>query len=78
MDIEEELEELNKKIDKLSMLFRVNFGYNPHYIKIPMWLYIELLEESELDDDETKEDIYRGLKVCPTIAITEISEIEIF
>lgn len=77
MDIEE-LEKLNKKIDKLSMLFRVNFGHNPVYIKIPMWLYIELLEKSELDDDETREDTYRGLKVCPTISISEISQIEIF
>lgn len=54
---------------------------NPHYIKMPMWIFLIIKQVNNgkfLKKIESEEYEFIGLKVCPTHAIFDISQIEVF
>ena len=70
------------EIDVKSKFFEYIKEYDgePRYLKIPQWIYnvLEINFEKEISENIRGNRVYRGLKICPTISIETIEEIEVF
>lgn len=61
-----------------SFVYELLFNRKPCYIKIPLWVFEELYKfRAEIIGNIPAETLC-GLKLCPTMSIKEISEIEVF
>lgn len=82
----EEADIILRHIECLITGFQHKYDERPRYIKAPIWVLIklkeyaqELLTNFNYNNLEEKEDftVY-GLKICPTITIKRLDEIEVF
>ena len=70
------------KIESKKHAYEEKYGVKPQFVKVPDWLPydIDIIFEkvSIYDIDRIKERPLCGLKVCSTISIQSIDEIEVF
>ena len=74
--------EMTYIVKKLHDKFYETYHVNPKYVKIPDWLFTELINErDELDFSNNFNpcvSTFMGLKVCPTVEIHTLYDIEVF
>lgn len=71
---------LHDIISKKRELFEREYKCRPRYIKIPEYIYREILrlDNSWIVVDKQCGETLFGLKVCPTISIERLEDIEVF
>lgn len=75
---------LAEKITEKKIDYYEKYHHRPCYVKIPLWLYTELLQQCDnmsnpnLEFRNMAPERLCGLLVCPTVSIEQISEIEVF
>ena len=72
-------------IQMQRFLFIKKFGVDPNYVKLPYWIYqgIIIAVENKFRIDlvaklEKNDRYFMNLRMCPTIGIETIDEIEVF
>lgn len=65
-----------KKIHSFEFAYRCR----PKYIKLPEWIYKEILrlKNSWIVVEKQYEETLFGLKVCPTVSIEKLEDIDVF
>lgn len=69
--------EISMKRNRYMSIYRTE----PHYIKLPMWVYkwaCQRLTDYVRCDPETREVLLFGFVCCPTPSICKLEEIEVF
>jgi hypothetical protein len=80
--------EILRNIECLITGFQHRYDERPRYIKVPIWVLITLKDYAkelltnfnykELELEENEDFTVYGLKVCPTITIQRLDEMEVF
>lgn len=78
-----EIEEIIKKIEKQKIKFYSEYFEKPQHVKMPLWCFEELKKQFAQNSNlfinyYTGDIMFKGLRICPTIAIQRIEEIEVF
>lgn len=77
------MKEVDEIIQDKIYKFVVEYNIYPRFIKVPLWLYQIMkneMEKTELFKTNYVEKLetYRNLKLCPTVEIKDLKEIEVF
>ena len=81
-----EAQEILRSIYTLIEDFEKRYNERPRYIKVPLWVKNSLIEYSKMlltnfnykELEEKEEFIVFDLKVCETITIQTLNEMEVF
>lgn len=86
--LEEHTLNVNKLTDIVSNLkwtYYIKYHQEPRFIKLPIWVYLllrqythQLIGYYEIVDEGKTIPTYMGLKICDTISIDNIKDIEVF
>ena len=65
---------------KKRELFEREYKCRPRYIKLPEWIYKEILrlKTSWIVVEKQSGETLFGLKVCPTVSIEKLEDIDVF
>lgn len=69
------------KVEHLIVKYRKEYGDRPKFIKIPIYVYDCMKFGWGIYTDNLQSDspeVLCGLRVCPTVSIQSIDEIEVF
>lgn len=79
------VEKLIDIVSDLKWKYYELYNQEPRFIKVPIWVYVllrhytmQLIGYSEIIEESETIPTYMGLKICDTISIDKIEDIEVF